>query len=129
MSRRRTVLAAAAGILCAICCIVSAHAENSTGLRNPVVPASSIKNWDKTVDVCIVGYGLTGATAAIEAIDAVPDAKVLILEKMPKELAGGNSRASGQTVLTSDVKDIEKFKTYIQACNEPNPIPAEWLDV
>lgn len=95
---------------------------------DPVVPVSSVKKWDKTVDLCVVGYGLAGASAAIEAIDANPKAQVLILEKMPKELAGGNSRASGQTVLTPDIKDIEKFKTYMRACNEPNPVPEEYLD-
>ena len=95
----------------------------------PVVPATAVRKWDRTVDLCIVGYGLAGASAAIEAADTDPKAKILVLEKMPKALAGGNSRASGQTVLVPDQKDIEKFKTYIRACNEPNPIPEEWLSV
>jgi len=95
---------------------------------DPVVPVSLVRNWDKTVDLCVVGYGLAGASTAIEAIDANPKAKILVLEKMPKEFAGGNSRASGQTILTPDVKDIEKFKTYMRACNEPNQIPEEYLD-
>ncbi len=95
---------------------------------DPVIPVSSVRKWDRTVDLCVVGYGLAGASAAIEAIDADPKAQILILEKMPKELAGGNSRASGQTILIPDVKDIEKFKTYLRSCNEPNPIPEDWLD-
>lgn len=96
--------------------------------NRPVINSTMITSWDKSVDFCIVGYGLAGASAAIQAIDDNPDAEVLILEKMPEVLAGGNSRASGQTVLVPDAKDIDKFKTYISACNEPNPIPEDYLD-
>jgi flavocytochrome c len=53
--------------------------------------AQSPDKWDRETDVIIVGFGGTGAAAAIEAHDA--GAKVLILEKAP--MAGGNTAISG----------------------------------
>ncbi len=55
----------------------------------------SIQNvkWDKGADVVVIGTGFAGLSAAISAADA--GAKVVILEKMPKEHEGGNSRVSG----------------------------------
>lgn len=119
------VLLAAAGFVCAE---GAQEQPNLSGDVKPVVSLDNINQWDKEVDVCIVGYGLAGASAAIQVLDDNPDADVLILEKMPEALAGGNSRASGQTLLTPDKKDIDKFKTYINACNEPNGISDEYLD-
>ena len=55
-----------------------------------------IEKWDREVDFLVVGYGLAGAAAAVEAHDIDPNAEILVLEKMPVELAGGNSIASGQ---------------------------------
>lgn len=52
------------------------------------------KKWDKEVDVVVIGFGGTGAAAAIEAHDA--GARVLILEKMP--IAGGSTALSGGIV-------------------------------
>jgi succinate dehydrogenase/fumarate reductase flavoprotein subunit len=44
-------------------------------------------NWDKQVDVLVVGTGFAGLSAAIEAGEA--GKKVLVIEKM--KAAGGNS--------------------------------------
>ena len=49
--------------------------------------------WDKEADVVIVGSGFAGLSAAIAAKDA--GAQAIILEKMPREHEGGNSRVSG----------------------------------
>jgi succinate dehydrogenase/fumarate reductase flavoprotein subunit len=49
--------------------------------------------WDKEADVVVLGTGFAGLSTAITAKDA--GAKVVILEKMPKEHEGGNSRVSG----------------------------------
>lgn len=48
-------------------------------------------NWDKSFDIIVVGYGFSGAVAAITASDL--GNKVLLLEKMPH--FGGNSILSG----------------------------------
>ena len=93
-----------------------------------VRPVQNIETWDEEVDFVIVGFGLAGAAAAVEAHDIDPEAKVVVLEKMPESLAGGNSIASGQTFIVPSEADVENFKTYIRACNEPNPIPEEYLD-
>ena len=58
----------------------------------PVAPWLPAK-WDYEADVVVVGFGGAGASAAIRAKD--DGAKVLILEKMPKGLEGGNTCVSG----------------------------------
>ena len=87
-----------------------------------------ITKWDREVDFLIVGYGLAGAAAAVEAHDIDPEADVLVLEKMPRSLAGGNSIASGQTFLVPAQEAVSTLKTYLTNCNEPNDIPEEYMD-
>ena len=84
--------------------------------------------WDKEVDVVVVGFGLSGAAAVVEAVDIAPDASILLLEKMTEELAGGNSIASGQTILHVWPDDIELFREYMWATGMPNPIPEDWFN-
>ena len=67
--------------------------------------------WNKEVDVVIVGTGHAGLAAAITAADG--GAKVLILEKMKKELEGGNSRVSGNMWWTPT--DLPQGVQYIEA--------------
>jgi hypothetical protein len=50
-------------------------------------------SWDYTADVVVVGNGGAGSSAAIAAYDG--GASVLILEKAPKGLDGGNTGVSG----------------------------------
>lgn len=87
---------------------------------------NSVREWYDETDVLICGFGLAGAAAAIEAHDADPHADVLILEKMPEALAGGNSRVSGQSLLIS--RDAQALKSYQRAMSTPNPIPEPMLD-
>lgn len=103
-------------------------AASSLANASWVRATTAIDAYDREVDLIVVGYGLAGAAAAVEAYDLDPSADIVILEKMPAELAGGNSRASGQTFLVPHEDDLETFKTYIRMCNEPNPIPEEYLD-
>ena len=84
--------------------------------------------FDKEVDFLIVGYGLAGEAAALEANDIDPNAKICVLEKMPERLAGGNSIASGQTVILPNPDDLDTFRRYLLACSQPNPIKDEYLD-
>ncbi|GMA82194.1 hypothetical protein [Shewanella glacialipiscicola] len=46
----------------------------------------SVKQWDIETDVLILGFGLAGASAAIEALDADPNVKVTICEKIRKSM-------------------------------------------
>jgi len=58
----------------------------------PPAPIAEVKPryvWDEETDVIVVGFGGAGASAAIAAHDA--GAKVLVLEKAPARLPGGNS--------------------------------------
>jgi succinate dehydrogenase/fumarate reductase flavoprotein subunit len=71
--------------------------------------ASTIK-WDKETDVLIAGTGFAGLASAITAHDA--GAKVLILEKAPREREGGNSKVSGNMWWTpTDVDEAVKYIT------------------
>ncbi|MFC1494873.1 FAD-binding protein [Thermodesulfobacteriota bacterium] len=72
--------------------------------------ASDIK-WDKEADVVVAGTGFAGIVSSITAHDA--GAKVLIIEKAPKELEGGNSKVSGNMWWTPT--DVETGIKYITA--------------
>ncbi|MGF2952648.1 FAD-dependent oxidoreductase, partial [Mycobacterium sp. THU-M116] len=66
------------------------------------VPAASITSWDDEADVVIVGYGIAGAAAAVEAARAGAD--VLVLERTGSwggaaAMAGGFIYLGGGTAL------------------------------
>ncbi len=82
----------------------NAHAE-------PVAVNPAKVKWDATADIVVIGTGLAGLVSAIEANDA--GAKVLIIEKAPKEFEGGNSRISGNLWLCNN--DLEKSYAYYKA--------------
>lgn len=65
------------------------------------------QNWDKEVDVLIIGYGGAGASAAMRAHDE--GSQVLVIEKM-SEPGGNTSVSSGQVLGTTDKA---KTRTYI----------------
>ena len=98
----------------------------STNEAPTAVPTDD--KFDKECDFLIVGYGLAGEAAALEANDIDPNAKICILEKMEEAQAGGNSIASGQTVIVPAPDDLDTFKRYLIACSQPNPIPEEYID-
>jgi succinate dehydrogenase/fumarate reductase flavoprotein subunit len=62
------------------------------------------EQWDKDADVIVIGFGGAGAAAAIEAHDAGAD--VLILEKAPSHLPGGNTGCcAGYLLVPSSVSE------------------------
>ena len=63
-----------------------------------VMVCAAEESWNAEYDVVVIGFGGAGASAAIEAADA--GAKVLVLEKAPATAAGGNTKVSGQQVLS-----------------------------
>lgn len=87
---------------------------------------NSVSQWDEVVDVLICGFGCAGSSAAIEARDVDPAARILIVEKAPQEFAGGNCRVSGQSMLISKNKDA--LKDYQRKMSEANPLSEEMLD-
>lgn len=66
------------------------------------------ETWDAEYDVVVMGFGGAGGSAAISVADF--GAKVLMLEKAPGGWAGGNTRLSGQMVLTPT--DVEAAVNY-----------------
>lgn len=72
---------------------------------------NDLQKWDYESDVVVIGFGGAGACASIEAHDA--GARVLLLEKMPMGLEGGNTCASGGGVV--DPYDKEKAVAHIVA--------------
>ena len=62
--------------------------RHKTGLAG-VKDTASAREWDREADVVVVGFGGAGAAAAIEAHDA--GAEVMVLEKGPSRLPGGNT--------------------------------------
>ena len=56
--------------------------------------------WDGEYDVVVIGFGGAGAVSACYAADA--GAKVLLIDKAPQGMEGGNTRFCGQIILNSD---------------------------
>jgi len=99
-------------------------------------PAKAQQKWDKEADVVILGTGFGGLSAAITATDAV--SKVLVLEKMPQQHEGGNSKVSGNmwwapTNLAEGLQYMEALcsgltdKESLQALAEEMMKLNEWL--
>ena len=65
-----------AGLL-AITCLVGCG-STGTGTTSSTTADDGIK-WDKEVDFLVVGYGLAGASAAVESSDIDPNAKILVI--------------------------------------------------
>ncbi len=129
LNRRDFLKTTSAGIGAAA--IVGFNAEHATGRE-----VSSNVKWDMEADVLIAGTGFAGLASAITAHDA--GAKVLILEKAPKEYEGGNSKVSGNmwwtptdedeavkyiTALCYGLTDKESIKVLARGMFENN----EWL--
>ncbi len=85
----------------------------------------SVECWDCETDLLIAGFGLAGACTAIEAHDLDADCQILVIEKLPRELAGGNTRASGQSLLIS--KNAEALADYQRIMSSTNPVPEDML--
>jgi len=88
----------------------------AAGVAGGLIPESAEAEgvpakWNKEVDVVVVGTGHAGLAAAITATDA--GAKVVILEKMPKEHEGGNSKVSGNMWWTPT--DLPQAMQYMEA--------------
>jgi succinate dehydrogenase/fumarate reductase flavoprotein subunit len=88
-----------------------------------VATLSSVDVWDLEADVVILGSGLAGSVAAIEAFDRDPAAEIVVLEKMAQPLAGGASRCAAQYMYCPPEDRLDDLLAYQRALNEPNAIP------
>ena len=84
--------------------------------------------WDKQVDVVVVGFGAAGAVAAITAQNS--GATVLILEKAPKGEEGGNTRVAGQGYLNASPKEeaIDYFNALCGPFTVDQDVVRAWAD-
>lgn len=81
--------------------------------------------WDGEYDVVVIGFGAAGAVSACYAADA--GAKVLLVDKAPQGMEGGNTRFCGQIILNSDNK--EAMLAYNKAMAGDFSVDEELFDV
>jgi len=94
------------------------------GVRDAQAQTRVPKKWNEEADVVILGFGGAGACAAIEAADA--GAKVIILEKQPKDNLINNTRMSGGIFHCPDpMGDRNALKEYARAMFSGDNLP--WL--
>lgn len=93
-----------------------------------------MSNWDKEVDVLVVGSGNGGLTAAL-CCHEMADLDVLVVEK--SELVGGTSATSGGGVWVPCNRyaqaegapdSLEEAREYLANTIPPEDVPAEMLD-
>jgi succinate dehydrogenase/fumarate reductase flavoprotein subunit len=92
------------------------------------VPASKVADWSDDVDVVVVGFGMAGGCAAVEAAGA--GARVLVVERAAvaggtSALAGGHFYLGGGTAVqraTGHADSPEEMAKYLTAVSrEPEP--------
>lgn len=101
ISRRSFLKGTAAGALTLACAGIAGGAAAEA--------ADNGITWDAEYDVVVLGYGGAGANAAVAAYEK--GAKVLLTDKAPAGLEGGNTMASGQFVMSTD--DPEQLYIYL----------------
>ncbi|MEC4184166.1 FAD-dependent oxidoreductase [Adlercreutzia sp. R21] len=117
-------VAAIAGLGLAGCAPKGANDTQLSATGDGTTFADTIA-WDGEYDVVVIGFGAAGAVAACYAADA--GAKVLLLDKAPQGMEGGNSRFCGQIILNSDSK--EAMFAYNKAMAGDFEIDEELFDV
>ena len=122
----------AMGALATMGGMAAASAEDKAEYKNSSswVVASQNITWNEEHDIIICGYGMAGTTAYIEAYEIDNNVDVAIYDNSDEANAGGQAIASGQCVIFVDPNDLETWRTYMRAMNEPHVIPEEdfnWL--
>ena len=74
--------------------MLTAGAQESAAEEGASYTYADTIPWDAEYDVAVLGMGFAGMNAALAAADA--GAATVIIEKMPEEKAGGNSKVCGQ---------------------------------
>ena len=122
----------AMGALATMGGMAAASAEDKAEYKNSSswVVASQNITWNEEHDIIICGYGMAGTAAYIEAYEIDNNVDVAIYDNSDEANAGGQAIASGQCVIFVDPNDLETWRTYMRAMNEPHVIPEEdfnWL--
>jgi len=102
-----------------------------------VVSAADVTTWSHEVDVLVIGLGVSGGCAAVEAAEA--GANVLVLERSAvsggtSALAGGHFYLGGGTAVQvatghdDSVEEMEKYLTAVSREPEPDKIHAYCVD-
>jgi len=112
VSRRQFVKGAAASAVAVTSASMLGSAAQAATVAQEAKPWLP-ESWDYEADVVVVGTGFAAQTSAIEAHKA--GAEVLMLEKAPEELQGGNSRVCGQGFIAPPQEIWEDYVTYITA--------------
>ncbi|MGW0002701.1 FAD-binding protein [Nocardia grenadensis] len=97
----------------------------------PTVHADEVRDWSDEVDVVVIGAGIAGACAAVEA--AAAGARVLVLERAAvpggtSALAGGHFYLGGGTEVQRETghhdtaEEMEKYLTAVALEPEPDKI-------
>jgi 3-oxo-5alpha-steroid 4-dehydrogenase len=87
----------------------------------PLTPAAAVHEWSEEVDVVVVGFGIAGGCAAVEA--AATGARVLVLERAAvaggtTSMAGGHFYLGGGTAVqlaTGQPDSVEEMVKYLTA--------------
>ena len=122
----------AMGALATMGGMAAASAEDKAEYKNSSswVVASQNITWNEEHDIIICGYGMADTAAYIEAYEIDNNVDVAIYDNSDEANAGGQAIASGQCVIFVDPNDLETWRTYMRAMNEPHVIPEEdfnWL--
>src|SRR3954468_24374894 len=93
----------------------------------PTIPATDVEAWSDEVDVVVVGFGIAGACAALEAARA--GARVILLERAAEyggtsAVGGGHFYLGGGTAVqqATGIEDSaeEMFKYLMAVSLEPD---------
>ena len=105
----------------------AAETENmpSEAAENELYTYADTIKWDAEYDVAVLGMGFAGMNAAIAASDA--GASTVIIEKMPEEQAGGNSKVCGQ-MFAYGHGDYEATLAYYKAMTGGRQVPEAMLE-
>ncbi len=114
----------------------SVDGNGTSGISSAPEPAGCCaQKWDDEADVVVLGAGLAGLSAAIEAADA--GASVILLEKMSNVTSSHSTRCVGNVAgagsrmqIRAGITDApEQWREDLLRLGEPRLMPSELLDI
>lgn len=112
VSRRDFIREAAVGAAAMAGAGALAHLGSNPAWAQSQCPTGIPAKWDLEADVVVVGYGGSGACAAIAAKDA--GASVIVLEKAPAPEGGNTGCATGSIHTQIRADDVDDFAKKIK---------------